>query len=154
MPKNVLDKLLALEDEVNQDSLARPELRAVAHGIAHLRASVAEVARRKAHDELPLTPAKQAAADQDAARDAAAAKRHAAAKAEQTARENEAGAAVSPAGTRCCPSEHGSVAPRDRRRRGIEREGRCQPLFRHRAGVQPWMGRSSIPAVCGVRFKR
>jgi hypothetical protein len=94
--KNVVNKLLALEDELVHFVTHEGDVRLVApvanvlRGIDQLHAT-GEFYREQ--ERPPLTDAKQAVADANAELDAAAAKRHAAAKAEQDAREGEAKAA-------------------------------------------------------------
>ena len=89
-PKNVIDKLLALEDEVNELTLEHVEMRAMSHALAHLRSAVGEVERQARHDALPLTPKKQLWKDREDAAQAENLRRKAAARAEQQAREAEA----------------------------------------------------------------
>lgn len=78
----MITKLFDLQDELQEASLAVVALRPMVSRIDRLRSAVIA---EESVQRPPLTPAKQAVADQNAARDAAAAARHAAAAAEQAA---------------------------------------------------------------------
>jgi hypothetical protein len=83
-PKNVIDKLLSFEGEVNDKLLRFPEFTSLSKGLDSLRRGADEVARAKAHRAKPLSPKKQAWKDAEDARQAANLER------KQAAREAEA----------------------------------------------------------------
>ena len=91
----LIEKFYAMEPELREvaNDLSDPPQPAVANVVRAIDQLHSIDAYYAGQQRPPLTPAKQAVADQDAAREAAAAKRHAAARADQEAREAEAQAA-------------------------------------------------------------